>query len=251
MKKNTISTDLIFSDNRLVKIYDDFDPDRSDLDPYIQMLKEVNAHHVIDLGCGTGSLALLLSKEGIQVLGVDPAKASIEIAKSKQGAERIKWLVGDASVLPVNFADAVVMTGNVAQAIIEPKQWSEALKHIYSSLNPDGHLIFETRNPNFKAWEEWTKEQSFKSVNIKGVGQVDGWVELQEVNLPLVSFRWTYFFHQDNTTLISDSTLRFRTISELTNDLEYSGFKVSEIIEAPDRPGKEFVVKAQKSNIQM
>lgn len=246
MKQNNyIPTDHIFSDHRLTKIYDDFDPDRSDLIPYVNMIKDLGAESVIDVGCGTGSLALLLEKEGVDVVAVDPAEASVDIAKSKPGADKIRWIVGGADALPNDSTDVVVMAGNVAQAIVEPALWADTLDHICSALKSGGHLIFETRNPDFQAWKEWNKEASFKRVSIEEIGQVDGWVELLDVDLPLVSFRWTYFFHESNTTLTSDSTLRFRTVSELETDLANHGFKIEDVREAPDRPGKEHVVIAQ------
>jgi ubiquinone/menaquinone biosynthesis C-methylase UbiE len=244
--KSSISTDPIFSDIRLAKIYDDFDGERKDLIPYVEMIKELKAQSVIDFGCGTGSLALLLGKEDIDVVGIDPAAASIDIAKSKPRADEVQWRVGGADQLTANSADVVVMAGNTAQAIVEPDLWHDALESIQSALKSDRHLIFETRNPDFQAWKEWNKEASFSSRAIDGVGVVDGWVELTKIALPLISFRWTYVFHEDNTTLTSDSTIRFRTIAELTHDLTKHGFVIEDIREAPDRLGKEYVVIAQK-----
>ncbi len=245
-QSNQIDTDPIFSDIRLARIYDDFDGDRKDLIPYIKIVKNFKANRAIDFGCGTGSLAILLEKEGINVTGVDPAKASIDVAQSKSSADKIKWLIGDASVLPNNTADIVIMTGNTAQAIVEPAQWGNTLDRVAAALNEGGRFVFETRNPDFQAWKEWNKEASFRSLSIKGIGLVDGWVELIELNFPFVSFRWTYFFHEDNVTLTSNSTLAFRTISELRHDLISHGFQVEDIREAPDRPGQEHVVIAQK-----
>jgi hypothetical protein len=71
-------------------------------------------------------------------------------------------------------------------------------------------------------------------------------MELTAVDLPLVSFRYTYRFLEDNTTLISDSTLRFRDRDELTASLVTEGFTVREVREAPDRPGREFVFLAHR-----
>lgn len=245
-----INTDPIFSDIRLARIYDDFDGDRNDLIPYIKIVKDFKANSAIDLGCGTGSLAILLEKEGINVTGVDPAKASIDVAQSKPNAGKIEWLIGDASVLPTNTADIVIMTGNVAQAIIEPAQWGKTLDRVAAALNESGRFIFETRNPDFQAWKKWNKEASFQSLSVAGIGLVDGWVELMELNFPFVSFRWTYFFHEDNVTLTSNSTLGFRTISELRHDLTSHGFQVEDIREAPDRPGQEHVVIAKYSKVK-
>ena len=56
--------DAIFTDPRLVEIYDDLDADRRDLDHYVAMIDEFEARSVLDLGCGTGVLACRLRRRG-------------------------------------------------------------------------------------------------------------------------------------------------------------------------------------------
>lgn len=53
--------DAIFEDPRLAEIYDPLDPDRCDLDAYAA---EFAAESVVDVGCGTGTLACLLARRG-------------------------------------------------------------------------------------------------------------------------------------------------------------------------------------------
>lgn len=43
---------------------------------------EVGTSSVVDIGCGTGSLALLLARPSRTVIGVDPAGASLDVARS-------------------------------------------------------------------------------------------------------------------------------------------------------------------------
>ncbi|MFE9460363.1 class I SAM-dependent methyltransferase [Streptomyces californicus] len=238
--------DACFGHPRLAAIYDRLDPDRSDLDAYVATVEEFGARRVLDIGCGTGEFALLLARRGLDVVGVDPARASIDVARSKPGSERVRWICGDATDLPPMRADLATMTANVAQEIVSPQAWRETLRGAYEALRPGGHLVFETRNPAVRAWERWNRDASRRVTEIPGVGAVESWVEVTEVSEPLVSFRWTYVFAADGVTLTSDSTLRFREREEAEAELIAQGFTVEDVRDAPDRPGKEFVFVARR-----
>src|ERR1700736_4727662 len=128
--------DPIFEDPRLAAIYDALDPDRSDLDVYVTIAKELGARRVLDLCCETGTFALLLADRGLEVTGVDPAVASLDVARAKPNSERVRWICGDAKALPALQVDLATMTGNVAQAIVEPSDWEATLRGIYDALRP-------------------------------------------------------------------------------------------------------------------
>ncbi|WP_326763579.1 class I SAM-dependent methyltransferase [Streptomyces sp. NBC_01591] len=235
-----------FTHPRLAALYDVLDPDRSDLDAYVHLAEELGARQVLDIGCGTGVFALLLADRGIEVVGVDPAAASIDVARGKPGSERVRWICGDATALPPLQADLATMTANVAQAIVDPEAWRTTLRGAYAALRPGGFLVFETRDPARRAWEEWNREASYSTTEIPGVGGVESWLQLLEVRGPLVTFRGTLVFAADGQVLTSDSTLRFRERREVEAGLVAQGFVVEDVRDAPDRPGREFVFLARR-----
>ncbi|MCM2388436.1 class I SAM-dependent methyltransferase [Streptomyces albipurpureus] len=238
--------DDCFAHPRLAAIYDPLHSDRSDLAAYLQVAEEFKARRVLDIGCGTGVFALLLADRGIEVVGVDPALASIDVARAKPGGERVRWICGDATDLPPLQVDLATMTANVAQAITDPHTWHESLQGAYEALRPGGRLVFETRDPARRAWEEWTRENTYEVTEIPGIGAVESWGQLIDVSLPLLTFRWTYGFAADGQVLTSDSTLRFRERAEVERDLAAHGYVVDEVRDAPDRPGREFVFLARR-----
>jgi SAM-dependent methyltransferase len=237
--------DAIFEHPRLAALYDELDPDRGDLDAYVAIAEELGATSVLDVGCGTGTFALLLAGRGMEVIGLDPAAASLAVARNKPGAEKVRWLHGDARELPPVAVDLATMTGNVAQAISDESDWDATLAGIHGALRPGGHLVFETRDPAFEGWREW-HDESHAFAEIDRVGTVEHWGELTEVSLPLVTFRWTFVF-PDGEVLISDSTLRFRERDEVESALIAHGYLAADVRGAPDRPDREFVFVARRA----
>ncbi|WP_433424721.1 class I SAM-dependent methyltransferase [Microtetraspora malaysiensis] len=240
--------DAIFSHPRLALVYDAFDGDRDDLAAYLAIADELGAERVLDVGCGTGSLALLLADGGRTVVGVDPAEASLEVARAKDPAGRITWIHGDATTVPALDADLAVMTGNVAQVFLTDDDWARTLQGVHAALRPGGHLVFETRRPERRAWEDWAADTAPVTLDVPGAGSVEQRLEVTDVSLPFVSFRHTYRFLADGAVVTSDSTLRFRDRDEVETSLAAGGYRVVDVREAPDRPGREFVFVAERAS---
>jgi SAM-dependent methyltransferase len=188
----------------------------------------------------------MLADRGLEVTGLDPAKHSLEVARAKPGAGRVRWIRGDTSALPPSRVDLATMTGNVAQAIVDETDWDRTLVDVRAALRPGGHFVFETRDPADEAWLRWNRAETYRSTEIDGVGAVESWVDVTSVNESLVSFRWTWIFASDGAVLTSDSTLRFRERDEIHAALEAHGYVVEEIRDAPDRPGRELVFFARR-----
>ncbi|MDI6105056.1 class I SAM-dependent methyltransferase [Actinoplanes sp. NEAU-A12] len=146
--------DAIFAHPRLARLYDTFEGDRGDLDAYEEIIAELGARRILDLGCGTGCLALRLAAAGLTVTAVDPAAASLDVARAKPGADKVTWLPELPAPAGDGF-DLAVMTGNVAQVFLTDDEWDTVLRDLHARLRPGGFLVFETRRPEFRAWDEW------------------------------------------------------------------------------------------------
>jgi SAM-dependent methyltransferase len=240
--------DAHFEVPRLAALYDPLDPDRSDLAVYAAMAAEFRARSVLDIGCGTGTFACLLASSGFSVTGLDPALASLNIARSKPFADRVRWIHGSVPALPSLRVDLVTMTGNVAQVFLSGAEWAGVLRTAFAALRPGGRLVFETRDPGRKAWLGWNRSHTHRRDFVPAAGIVESWGDVTEVAGEFVSFRSTYVFESDGAVLTSDSTLRFRGRDALADSLAAAGFTVHEIRDAPDRPGREFVFIASRAS---
>lgn len=239
-----------YVDARCAAVYDIFEgPERDDLDVYAAMVEEFGAASVVDVGCGTGTFATMLSSRGVEVVGVDPSALALDVAQSKPHAGKVTWVHGIAADLPPLQADMAFMTANVAQAILGDEAWAETLMAIRRRLSPDGLLVLESRDPERQAWREWTKENTYSAAEVDGEGSVESWVEFDAAHGAFVDFFGMLVFERDGRRVEQQSRLRFRDRAELTKSLEDSGFMVEEIRDAPDRPGREFVFIARKTQL--
>ena len=232
-----------FDHPRIASLYDALDPDRSDLDFYLQLLEEIGARSVVDIGCGTGVFALLLAAKGIDVVGVDPAGAMLDVARAKPGAEKVRWVHGYAADLPPMEVDAVTMTANTAQVFVTDVDWEETLAVCHRISRPGGSLLFETRGPAPRPWESWAAYRG--TTEVEGVGPVTEWYEIVEVTDGLVTFD-AHNLLPDGEDVVARSTLRFRSREELDRSLAAAGFEVVAIHDPPDRPGLEWLYHARK-----
>ncbi|MGO1834718.1 MAG: class I SAM-dependent methyltransferase [Actinomycetaceae bacterium] len=242
--------DAIFDHPRLAAVYDPLDPDRSDLDEYEQIVTdELGAGSVLDVGCGTGTFAVLLAARGVEVVGLDPAAASVAVAQAKPGAERVTWLVGTVDALPGLQVDAVTMTANVAQVFLGDDEWQATLAAARRALRPGGTLVFEARRPADRAWERWTKEASRQVVAVPGVGEVEDWVQVTAVDGELVTFESPTIFHADGERVDSTSTLRFRTRAAIEDSLRTAGFDPAEVRDLAYAPGRSWLYLARRPTV--
>ena len=251
----------------LIDLYDPLDPDRSDLEAYLAMVEEFGAQRVLDLGCGTGVLALLLAERGKSVVGLDPSIESLIVARRTDGpdriisiygeertvprlADKVTWVHGYSTDIPDDRFDLVVCTGNAMQQIfVEDDVWAATLAAVNRALAPGGHFIFETRIPAVRAWEAWNPTDTRRSANIPGYGSITGWTEVVEVTESPITdtHRATLQFHESGISIVSGpEKLRFREQDEIRAALDSAGFDIVDIRDAPDRPDREWVFVATK-----
>lgn len=238
--------DPAVAEQRLAQLYDPLWAERGDLDAYLALAVEFGARTVLDIGCGTGTFALRLADAGLAVTAVDPSAASLDIARAKPGADRVRWVHGVAGDVPSLRADLATMTANVAQEIVTDEDWDATLRAAWACLRPGGYLVFETRDPAREAWLGWDREHSYQRSVLPGIGGVEQWFEVIDVSGGLVTFSGTYVFESDGLRLTPSSSLRFRTRDEVAGSLAAAGFELTEIRDAPDRPGAELVLIARR-----
>jgi SAM-dependent methyltransferase len=223
-----VQLDRHYVDPRLVDLYDIENTRGADTDFYAGLAAELGARTIVDLGCGTGLLTRELAVGDRLVIGVDPAAAMLAYARRQPGAERVRWIEGDAAALGTPAADLAMMTGNVAQVFLDDVVWAATLQAIYAALRPGGYIAFESRNPDDRAWERWNREATYVRYDSPH-GPMECWLELVGVGDGRVRFVGQNIFHATGEVVTVPSELRFRSLAELTDSLNAAGFTVEHV----------------------
>lgn len=98
----------------------------------------------LDIGCGTGNVALRLARRGLRVTGVDLDPEMLDLARKKAPPDlSIRWVQTSAVELIDQFPAATfdTITSVLLFSELSQAEQREALRQCYHLLRPSGQLI--------------------------------------------------------------------------------------------------------------
>ena len=216
--------DFSYTDPRLAAAYDALNPAGEDTAFYLEMAGS-NPRTILDMGCGTGQVAVELALRGHRVTGADPAGAMLAIARDRPGGGAVDWIESDAAGLALEARfDLIFMTGHVFQVFLTDDEIGTALRNLRRHLAPEGRLVFETRNPALRPWQGWTRRQTRRQMNISGVGPVEVHYDVTSADGQIVRYE-THFRFGEEDAVVAPSVLRFTEQDQLAAALAQAGFR--------------------------
>lgn len=101
---------------------------------------------LLDLGCGTGSLTQLLSKQGFDMIGVDNSSDMLEIAieKKEQSGQDILYLLQDMREFELyGTVKAIISICDSINYILSYEDLVQVFRLVNNYLDPEGIFIFD------------------------------------------------------------------------------------------------------------
>lgn len=140
------------------EVYDDWYADVSDVEATVALVSGLVKRlttppspggPVLELGVGTGRLAIPLAAAGLEVYGVDSSAAMVRQLQAKEGGHAVHCVLGDMvyDSPPGPFAVALAAYNTFFNLPTVERQ-QEAMHHIARRLVPGGHLVIEAFVPD-------------------------------------------------------------------------------------------------------
>ena len=104
----------------------------------------------VDLACGTGSVAWILCRDGLDVVGVDMSAQMLSVAAQKypEATRRPQFVCQQLQQLTLGRGvDLAVCALDSLDYITDPEDCRRAMQRIYRVLNPGGCFIIDVNTP--------------------------------------------------------------------------------------------------------
>ena len=148
-----MSGDDGYFDERVAATYDDdemFDP--AAVRPAVDLLVELaGGGRALELGVGTGRIALPLAARGVRVHGIDLSAAMVARLRTKPGADDIGTTIGDFATATVEGTFSLVyLVYNTIMNLTTQAAQVGCFRNAAAHLEPGGCFVIEVMLPDLR-----------------------------------------------------------------------------------------------------
>ncbi|WP_405871718.1 class I SAM-dependent methyltransferase [Streptomyces sp. NBC_00005] len=122
------------------------------VEPAVDLLTELaGSGRALELGVGTGRIALPLSQRGVEVHGIDLSRAMVQRLRAKPGGEAIGVTIGDFATTEVDgtFSVAYLVFNTIMNLTTQDAQ-VDCFRNAAGHLEPGGRFVVEVGVPDLR-----------------------------------------------------------------------------------------------------
>ena len=211
---------------RVAARYDESSADRFEpgaVSPVVDVLAELAGQGAaLELGVGTGRIALPLARRGVRVHGIDLSEAMVARLRAKPGAERIGVTIGDFATTTVDgrFSVAYLVFNTIMNLTTQDEQVA-CFQNVAAHLEPGGCFVIEVGVPalqrlppgeTVRAFALTPTHLGFDEYDVAAQGLISHHYEIVDGRLEVVSmpFRYVWPSELDLMARLAGMTLRER-----------------------------------------
>ncbi len=190
---------------------------------------------VLELGCGTGRVAVPVAKDGHAVVGVDRSAAMLARAeeRARRAGARVRLVEGDMRTFSFGEAFALIAIPFNTFLVLEPSDRWACLSRVREHLAPNGRLALDVFQPDPQViagrdgavLQEWSRQDPSTGARVTKFSST-------RADVDATSFRWWYDEEQADRTVRRyqrSATLHFLYRREAELLLGAAGFTVESL----------------------
>jgi SAM-dependent methyltransferase len=122
------------------------------IEPAVELLAFLaGGGRALELGIGTGRIALPLAARGVNVHGIDLSRAMVERLRAKPGGDGIEVAIGDFATTRVDGSFSLAyLVFNTIQNLTTQAEQVACFRNVAAHLEPGGRFVIETGVPSLR-----------------------------------------------------------------------------------------------------
>jgi SAM-dependent methyltransferase len=193
------------------------------VDPVVEVLAGLAGRGAaLELGIGTGRIALPLARRGISVHGIDLSEAMVARLRAKPGAEQIGVTIGDFATTAVEGRFSVAyLVFNTIMNLTSQEEQAACFQNVAAHLVPGGCFVIEVMVPalqrlppgeTVRAFTVSATRLGFDEYDVASQGLVSHhyWVVDGRLEVASMPFRYVWPSELDLMARLAGMTLRER-----------------------------------------
>ncbi|MDD2889758.1 MAG: class I SAM-dependent methyltransferase [bacterium] len=196
---------------------------------------------LLDMGCGTGTFLLEMTKNGWTGTGIDLSLEMIRLAETKARKHKLhcNFLVRDMRKIQFkkNF-DLITCNFDTVNYILLKKDMTKVFNNAHNLINENGHFIFDIITPyQGKKFLE-TFNMKFDAFEMKMSPTYNEKTKIKTIELTLIF---------EGKTYKEKHIQRCYEVAEISSLLEKSGFVIKQIWDIEDKKDKKIDTKTTRA----
>jgi SAM-dependent methyltransferase len=193
---------------------------------------------VLELGCGTGRVAIPVARAGARVVGIDRSESMLARARTRLRRSKVRGSLalvrGDVRSLPFGAGDFALVAApyGILQSLLDDPTLDAALDEARRTLRRDGTLGIDLVS-DLASWSEYERRVKLRGPAGRGLAQVTLIESVrQDRARGLTLFDQEFVERRGSISRSHSFSLAFRTVSveDMTARLERHGFRVSAVL---------------------
>jgi SAM-dependent methyltransferase len=200
-----------------------YQADPAVVDPIVAFLADLARDGAaLELGIGTGRIALPLTRRGVRVHGIDLSEAMVARLRAKPGAEQIGVTIGDFATTTVGGAFSLAyLVANTIMNLTTQDEQVACFRNVAAQLEPGGCFVIEVLIPGlqrlppgetFQPFDVSPTHLGFDEYDVARQGLISHhyWIDGDKVEVFSPPFRYVWPSELDLMAQLGGMTLRER-----------------------------------------